>query len=193
MGKAKEKRSTDRRVERTHELLLDALIALILERGWDEITVQDVCDRANVGRSTFYMHFANKEKLLLSGFDALHRTLRAQVGASEARDRTFGFVRGLVEHVHESQRLFRAVVGKRSGLAVQRRFRQLLIQLTGEDLAVAGIVPKRREAATHFLAGALFELLTWWVDTRTPLAPREMEVLFLDLTKPVLASLRGAA
>lgn len=55
---------TNRRVQRTRRRLREALIALVLERGWERTTVQDVCDRADVGCSTFYLHFQSKEKLL---------------------------------------------------------------------------------------------------------------------------------
>ncbi len=191
MGTARRK-ATDRRVARTHGALHDALITLILERGWDETSVQNVCDRANVGRSTFYAHFASKEKLLMSGFAALRQALRSQErSASEPRAPGFGFARGLIEHVHENQRLFRAVIGKRSGLVVQRRFRQLLVGLVEEDLAAASIPAARREAAAHYIAGALFELLTWWIDSRSSLAPRELETIFHELTAPVIGALRG--
>ena len=57
---------TDRRVQRTRELLESALIELIGERGYDAITIQDIVDRANVGRTTFYMHYSGKEKLFMS-------------------------------------------------------------------------------------------------------------------------------
>ena len=65
----------DRRVERTQRQLSDSLMALILERGWDAVTVRDVCEHANIGRSTFYLHYADKESLLLGGFDELHQHL----------------------------------------------------------------------------------------------------------------------
>lgn len=191
MGTTK-RMTTDRRVARTQGALRDALVALILDRGWDDTSVQDVCDRANVGRSTFYAHFASKEKLLTSSFGALRQALRAQErNSSELRAPAFGFVRGLIEHAHENQRLFRAVIGKRSGLVVQRRFRLLLIELVGEDLAAGGIPKARREAAAHYIAGALFELLTWWIDSRSSLAPRELEAVFRELTIPVFGALRG--
>ena len=61
----------DRRVQRTRELLRGALFSLIREKGFEVLTVQDIIDRANVGRATFYAHFDNKEDLLLSGFDVL--------------------------------------------------------------------------------------------------------------------------
>lgn len=54
----------DRRVRRTREALRDALLALLVERGWDDIDVQALCVRADIGRSTFYLHFPNKEALL---------------------------------------------------------------------------------------------------------------------------------
>lgn len=102
-----------------------------------------------------------------------------------------GFARGLIEHAYENQRLFRAVIGKRSGLVVQRGFRQLLIELVEEDLTAGGIPLARREAAVHYIVGALFELLTWWVDSRSAIAPREHEAIFRELTTPVFGALRG--
>ena len=54
----------DRRIQRTRQLLEDALIALILEKGYDKITVQNIVDQANVGRSTFYSHFLDKDDLM---------------------------------------------------------------------------------------------------------------------------------
>ncbi len=62
---------TDRRVQRTQALLQDALLALIEEKGYAAITVQDILDRANLGRSTFYMHYRDKDDLLVSGFEQL--------------------------------------------------------------------------------------------------------------------------
>jgi AcrR family transcriptional regulator len=65
------KKPIDRRVERTRRSLLNALNELILEKGYEKVTVQDVIDRANVGRSTFYAHFEDKDQLLLSGFEPI--------------------------------------------------------------------------------------------------------------------------
>lgn len=185
-------KTTDRRVARTRTALREALIELILERGWDEIGVQDICDRANVGRSTFYMHFSCKDKLLNGAFGDLRKELRAQEKISdEPHAPVFGIARGLVGHVYENKRLFRAVIGKRSSLVVQRRFRQLVIDLVEEDFAASDIPAARHAAATHYVAGALFELLTWWVDSRSPLTPDELEKVFRELTTPVFGVLRG--
>src|SRR5436305_620987 len=88
----------DRRVARSRRLLQEALVALILERGYTAVTVQAVLDRADVGRATFYAHFTGKEALLLSIFeelrDSLHRELAGITPATVAR---FGEGVGLLQ------------------------------------------------------------------------------------------------
>jgi AcrR family transcriptional regulator len=183
--------SIDRRVQRTRRSLRDAMVELILERGWDAISVQHVCDRADVGRSTFYKHFADKEELLVGGFDDLHKVLREQQPAPTSA-RALPFARGMIDHAHEHRRLFRAIIGKRSGHVVQQRFRRLLIDLVREDLAGLAPAGPRLDATVHYVAGAFFELLIWWLDARTPLQPSELEELCHRLTTPVLTVLSAS-
>jgi AcrR family transcriptional regulator len=185
-------RSSDRRVLRTRRMLRDALIALLGERGWDRVSVQNVCDRADVGRSTFYTHFVDKEDLLVGGLDDLRKMLGTQrptpTGAGAGG---LGFVPGLIEHVHQHQRLFRALIGKHSGYVVQKRFRQLLVSLVKDDLAGRGPRIPDADAVAHYIAGACLELLSWWLDGRNTLGPVEIEDLFRRLTSPVLAAARA--
>lgn len=186
MGAAK---SPDRRVQRTHRTLTEALLAVILERGWEATTVQRICDRADVGRSTFYAHFDSKEDLLASGFDELRKAIRAQrvvPGPAGA----LSFAHGIIAHADEHQRLFRAIIGKRSGHVVQGRFRQLLIDLAEESLSRFGRAGPQRGATVHYIAGALFELLIWWLDARNPIPSSELEKIFVRLATPSLAVLR---
>jgi len=178
----------DRRVERTRRVLREALIALILERGWDAVTVRDICDRADVGRSTFYTHFVDKEDLLVGGLDDLGKHLREQFAAIGGPG-PLGFLRGLIEHVVEQKKLFRAIIGKRGGHVVQQKFRAQLVELVQADLA--GIVPEgaERDMAAHFIAGALMDVLTWWLDARRPVEPTEIERMFLRMAKPSVEAL----
>src|SRR5436190_12597876 len=86
----------DRRVQRTEDVLHQALISLMIEKGYEVITVQDIIDRANVGRSTFYTHYTGKQELLLRGLNNLSRNLLEQqrlvLGKKgSSRDRGFGF------------------------------------------------------------------------------------------------------
>src|SRR5579885_1231524 len=96
----------DRRVRRTHELLEAALLSLIKEKEFDAISVQEIIDRANVGRATFYAHYDNKEDLLESGFDGLLETLRehqrqARLNGGVIEDRLFAFSHHLLAHAAE--------------------------------------------------------------------------------------------
>jgi AcrR family transcriptional regulator len=179
--------TADRRVQRTRRALRDALTALILERGWEGFSVQDVCDRADVGRSTFYTHFADKEELVGGALEDLGKALRAQLAGS-GQAGPLPFSRGLIEHAHEQRRLFLAIVGKKSGHVVQRRFRELVLSLVREDLAGVLASGPRRDAVVAFVAGAFFELLTWSLEAKSAIAPAEVDALFHELVDPVLAA-----
>ena len=183
----------DRRVERTREHLRQALVSLIRERGFESLTVQDIIDRANVGRATFYAHFENKDDLLTSGFDQLRESLRAAQLAALDRPgplerRVFAFSHQIFAHTDAHRDLFRMMIGKRSGTAVQRILHKLLLDLIrGEVEGSPGRIRAglSREALVHFLTGALFGLLMWWVaGTRRPMAVDDVATLFRQLAIP---------
>lgn len=183
-------KSSDRRVQRTRYALRDALISLLEERGWDDINIQDLCKRANVGRSTFYLHFQNKEELLVGGFDDLRAWLHAQSAPENATVTAMPFVRGLIEHVHEQRNLFRAIIGRRSGHVVQKRFREMVCQLVEKEVAPPHAGWKQK-AGARYIAGALVELLAWWVDSGKGHTADEIEALFYQLTLPGIGNLKG--
>lgn len=181
--------ATDRRVQRTHRALRDALISLLLDRGWDDINIQILCERANIGRSTFYLHFQNKEQLLVSGFDDLRTFLQSQPAiAGDGTSASLPFVSGLIAHVYEQRLLFRAIIGRRSGHVVQKRFREMVNQLV-EEIPIT-TVGWKRDAGTRYISGALVELLAWWVDAGSDRSAEDIEILFYRLTIPAIKSLR---
>lgn len=175
---------TDRRVLRTRDALRDALMELMSERGWDDTDVQTLCERANIGRSTFYQHFPNKEELLKQSLAGLRDWLMSSV-RDVSIDEPLGFVPKLLDHVHEHQTVFRALVGRRSGQYVQERFRELLVELVLAD------IPKTdrswtRNALAHYLAGALFELMIWWLASNRPQRPEDIAAAFRRWSAPAL-------
>src|SRR5215216_6649589 len=135
-------KKADRRVERTQRLLREALFSLILEKGFEALTVQEIIERADVGRATFYAHFDNKEDLLVSGLDRLLESLKGRQREALARgggvdQMVFAFSRDLFAHAEEHRELFRAMVGKESGAAIQRLWHKMLLDLVRQDVKVA--------------------------------------------------------
>ena len=166
----------DRRIKRTRESLHQALIALMLEVPFDSITVQHVLDRANVGRSTFYTHFRDKEDLLASGVD----NLRVHLSMQSARDDVIGFSRAMFEHAHEYRKVYRVLVGT----PVWPRIRQSIQDMLA-DLIRRAYKPRKSkvppELFVHYVTSTFVSVLTWWLDHRTGLSPAEIDELFRTL------------
>lgn len=169
--------SADRRVRKTREALRDALLELLPEVGWDGIDVAMLCERANVGRSTFYLHYSDKAALLRGAFTDLQAHLMSPLDASALSSR-FPFLPGLLAHVHEQREVFKALLGRRSGQIVQDHFRDLLVKFFSNS-AHAPRKATSPSARSHMLAGSLFQLLVWWLGSNRPQGPDEIEALFL--------------
>lgn len=178
----------DRRVQRTRDALRLAMMQLMTESGWDGIDVQSLCERANIGRSTFYQHYDNKEALLKANFAMLRDALLTGAEASTPRAGHLGFAAGLIAHVYEAQDVFRALVGRRSGNYVQDRFRELLVELVQAELPDKASPTWQGEAKAHYLGGAMFEMLVWWLSRSRTQKPQEIEALFHEWSKPVLSN-----
>lgn len=155
---------TDRRVRKTRVQLRDALVSLVLERGWEGVSVKDVCERADLGRSTFYVHFVDKEDLLLSGFDDLHRALS---DVADGPVQPLRFAEALVAHAQDNVRLYRALIGRKSGQVMQRRFRETVGTVVDGELARLGVAPDDRGHLRQFIVGGFVEMLLTWLDHRT--------------------------
>jgi len=178
--------SGDRRVRRTRQALRQAMNELIIEKGYDRFTVQDLIDRADVGRSTFYSHYETKDDLLISGLQEFAAELRVKLAADPVKDDAILPTLGIFQHLAENQRLFRGLIGSRGIDIAQRRALELLT-----NLALAGI-GKREAAGEHspvpadaraaFLAGAFMSFQAWWLDSGLHYSPEEMATMFYEMT-----------
>ena len=173
----------DRRVSRTRRMLKGALLELILERDYSSITVSDIADRADVGRSTFYSHFLSKEDLLFSGFDQWLMSLTDRVPDDAVEGcPAYRFSLPLLRHVRGQRRFFLALVGGRSGVRVHRRVTQLIVDLV---LKEEGRPRNQAEAGdlarASAVAGAFLAMAAWWLDQRRDLSAEEVDGLFQDL------------
>jgi len=191
------KSTPDRRIVRTREVLRDALISLILEKGYDAITVNDIVARANIARSTFYAHHGSKESVLLDGIGALREYLtkaqRETQAAGSASVERLGFSSAFFLHVNSHRDLYHALMGDRGGVVMINAFRQMLSRLVRRELV--GITPAGAkgtqvplDAVVRFTTDALMGILIWWVEAKPSLSPEEANRIFRQLIEPALTA-----
>src|SRR5256885_7612254 len=167
------KHATDRRISRSRAMLQHALTSLILKKGYEAITIQDICDEANLGRSTFYAHYTSKDDLKRSGFEHLRRALvdrqrEARATPGNPKDRSLGFSLTMFEHASDHIELYRALIGGRGGTVSLGEIRKILSELVRNELPAsagrnsADTVP--RELVVQYVVGALMAVMTWWLD-----------------------------
>ena len=178
----------DRRTARTQRMLHDALIVLILRKGYDAVTVQDIIDEADIGRSTFYAHYTGKEDLLRSGFQALrsHLANMRRSMAAARRDGTkgemLGFSLAMFEHACEYKHVYRALLGGRGGAVASREIRRILTELVQEELsAVRRDGAMSRELTVEFVVGSFLTVLGWWLQQKVKPTPAQVDTMFRRL------------
>jgi AcrR family transcriptional regulator len=171
------KERTDRRIQRTRESLHRALIDILIEQPYDSINVQHILDRANVGRSTFYTHFKDKEDLLVSGVDNLHAFLGARRKSGDA----IGFSLAMFEHAYEFRKVYRALVLTPVWPRVRQRIQDVLADLIRRESRPLRHSKVPPELFVHYVASTFLSVLTWWIDHRTGLSPAEIDDLFREL------------
>jgi AcrR family transcriptional regulator len=189
-GEGMPRRPIDRRVERTRATPQRALTSLTLKKGYDAITVEDICEAANVGRSTFYAHYTSKDDLRRSGLGRLRRLLRdhqreALAASENAGSRSLAFSLPMFQRAREHIDVYRASVGSRGGVIALGTIRQILSDLVRDELGASagknsnGATP--RELVVQYVVGAYMAVLTWWLDGGAKLPARQIDAMFRRL------------
>lgn len=188
---------TDRRTGRTRELLQKALIELISERGYDTVTIQDIVDRANIGRTTFYLHYSSKDELFMSCHEAivsefhigpLHPLSREELLSSEIPSEMTSAYR----HFEERRALLYFIFqGKDSQLILRqirdRSAREIEANLRSTFAESESAIPL--DMLANYLAAAQITLVQWWLEKRRP---HTLESLAQTLHRLQRAAIRDA-
>jgi len=190
---------SDRRVQRTRELLQKALIELIRERGYDAITILDIVDRANVGRTTFYLHYRSKDDLFMGCHEAIvnefhfgprHLLSREELLALEAPPGMISAFR----HLAEARALLNPIFQDRDGMLILRRIRDGTAQDIEACLRAAfgeadSTIPF--DMLANYLAGARIALMQWWLEKRQPYAIENLAQSFHRLQRAAIRDAFG--
>ncbi len=166
----------DRRINRTRQALQSALIELILEKGYDAVSVQDIVTRANIGRSTFYTHYSSRDAVFSDSFKSLEISLNMALqqdleNSRPAPSYPLPYIELLLHHIDKNRPLYRALAGQSGGALAAKHIRKILLGLVSRDISTRnlGVVLSKTtsDALTHYLVGAITDILTWWLDHKT--------------------------
>jgi AcrR family transcriptional regulator len=174
--------------------LHDALIGLAREKPYDAIAVKEILDRADVGRSTFYTHFQDKDELLESGIHELIRSSHDLPGSADAVERIVAFSLPVLEHIDRHRHSGGPTMARDSRLVIHQHLENVLADRIVRDVEEAmrrgqsasrlpGELVARHVAATFVL------VLNWWVECETALTPPEVDARFRALVVPALTLL----
>jgi AcrR family transcriptional regulator len=172
----------DGRAQRTRDRLGIAFVALIHEKPIESVTVQNVLDRASVGRSTFYLHFRDKNDLLLSQLEKFLEMMSTTLSVRKEVSHRVVPVAEMFAHIENQRDLYRilADAGRLNDFydLAQGYFSRGIEDRLRESKRVPKIPYRELAARASALAGSLLSLLRWWLDRGAKEPPGEMDELF---------------
>jgi AcrR family transcriptional regulator len=190
----------DRRVQRTRELLQKTLIELMREREYDSITIQEIVDRANIGRTAFYLHYGNKDDLFLSCHEAVIHSF--EFGALYPRSREAllspevpASMTAAFQHLEGARGLLYPIFQGKDSLVTLRRMlrdwsaREIETSLREVFTESESTIPF--DLLANYLAGAQISLLHWWLEKHQPYTPAQLAQTFHRLQRAAIRDAFG--
>ncbi|HSL46683.1 MAG TPA: TetR/AcrR family transcriptional regulator [Anaerolineales bacterium] len=171
----------DRRSQRTRHLLSAALVELIREKDYSAITVSDLIERANIGRSTFYSHYRDKDDLFVGELDRVIEVLSQRIPDQE--ELPYFPSLGLFRHVGQEYELYKALTWTPGIDILIKHLQKSLTQRIER-----GLQNTHREyeipisVIANFIAGSFLTLLKWWLENKMIYSAEQMDEIFRNLT-----------
>jgi AcrR family transcriptional regulator len=179
----------DRRSQRTRYLVGEAFVQLLKEKGYSAITVSDIIQRADIGRSTFYSHFRDKEDLFVSQLDRLIEVLSHHM--PNEREIPFFPSLGLFRHVGKEYELYKAIVWTPGIELFIKHLQASLSHRIEKGFQESG---RQFEIPTpvvaSFITGSFLTLLKWWLENKMIYSPEQMDAMFKKLTMAGIETLQ---
>ena len=177
----------DRRIKRTKRQLRDALISLTLEKGFNSVTIRDITDRADVGYTTFFRHYPDKESLLADVLDSMGNEFVEMLMPHSLLTAPEKMGTLLFEYVRENANLCRVLLDSTDTMVLLRSVQEFAVEETRELFtgSLDGQVPFNL-AANHMIT-SLVMLIRWWLENEMPYSPDRMGKITSQLIiRPVI-------
>jgi AcrR family transcriptional regulator len=170
---------TDLRVIKTKRGLRDAFIHLLLEKGYDAISIQDIATEAEAARVTFYRHYKNKEELLVDCIDRICENIAANIqdASNEELQQGYSPMLAVYRQLMEDGKIYRTLSKSHAGQILTRRLIELFaervqIQLEARFSTEQFMAPI--EIIAFHIASAAVGLINWWIENEQPYSPEYM-------------------
>jgi AcrR family transcriptional regulator len=195
------KNKTDRRIQRTRQALRTALLELIKEKDYDAISVEEITERANVGRATFYKRYKDKEDLLLEEFREMANEkvqilseipfstwLQSEDMTDPRKKRLAPPLLIVFEHIYENSELYYILLKSEKSSRIVERIRKIstgaiakFVETKAKTDPIPFLFKVPIEFFAAFFSGALLSTIDWWLEEEMRHTPKEMTHLFQDL------------
>jgi len=175
----------ERRRLQTRQQLMRATLELVLEKGYAAVSIQDVTDRADLGRGTFYIHFKDKDDVLWTAFRELFAQLEteahAQLERGAAQVEYYGLL-NIFQHAEQNRDLYRVLFGSQGSALLMSRAQDLLAQTFLSDVRQAPRPPEvdfhlPHEFEAQLLTGMISRLLHWWLESPSRYSAKQMATM----------------
>lgn len=187
----------DRRIRRTRRLLRTALLDLILEKGFDLVTVEDITQRADVSRATFYLHYKDKEDLLLENINEMIDDLFDQITHVPLSEWNFASppeqpiaypILLIFRHAAENADIYRIILRGAGAAKGTARLRKIIsnlvsqfIQMKDADGSLRSQIQIPMDYFANYFTGALLGIVNWWLESGQPYRPDEMAAMYQQM------------
>jgi AcrR family transcriptional regulator len=175
----------ERRRLQTRNQLIQTTLQLVLEKGYDAITIQDITDRADLGRGTFYIHFKDKADVVWAAMQDMMREIERdahnQFDPKMPQVEYFG-LRNIFLRAEQNKDLYRVVLGGQGSAMLAGRAQEMIANLFLYDIQRASHSRNSElgipdEILAQMLTGVITRLLSWWLDTPNAYSAVQMAAL----------------
>ena len=180
----------DRRVGKTRKAIFNALNELLREKKFAKITVQDIIDRANVGRATFYAHFPTKDDVLISYVETFFESFNEQIKehAGQNGDNIMLPIAALFTHVRDNEKTISGLLMSESGTVLFDNFKKYwtakIMPLVRAHTPEGQKLKVPPDMLTNHIISTIIELIKFWLQDGARYMPEQMEQFLLELIQP---------
>lgn len=186
-------RKVDSRIIRTKAALRKSLYELILDKGYDDISIQNITDHADLGRATFYLHYKDKDDLLQNLMQTISDEFFQTLPEEEQQDNPFlneSALKRMFDYAEKYYDFYRITISEKGGVVGIR----YLMQIMREQISKTFLEMDERKIETlytrdlieNYVTGALFMIVFWWLENEMPIPAKEMARMLLKTNRAAL-------